>query len=160
MPNSEPYSFSGLPQEANPAVALLMQIGVQISIDYAEELRKLKLAPLHVSVMQRLGESPGVSQGKLASMIGKKSSQIVSLLQALRERELIERRILQDGHTNVLTLTREGKAQLRNLAQFSSNQEETLFEPLSPEEKQAFLTLLQMIASGFGPTPSAVAPTK
>src|SRR5215831_6794824 len=88
---------------------LLAQIGAHAATQFGERLNSLRLTRPHAGILRLIALTPGLSQQELARRLAILPSQLVSLLDELQERGLIERRQdATDRRTYALHLTKSG----------------------------------------------------
>src|SRR5271155_940017 len=94
------------PRGAGPPSFLLAQLGSHAAAKFAKRLEPLGFAPQHVGILRFIAQSPGISQQDLANALNMHASRLVSMLDELQERGLLERRPSeQDRRLYALHLT-------------------------------------------------------
>ena len=71
---------------------LLVLLGRHASRGFADRLGELGLTPAHVRVLGLVGREPGLHQREVAERLGAAPSRLVTLVDDLEERSLLERR--------------------------------------------------------------------
>lgn len=128
---------------------LLSQLGALASSRFAERTRRIGLTPSDAGVLRLLGRTPGLSQRALADRLGSVPSRVVSLIDSLQERGLVERvRSRTDRRNYELHLTARGKEVLRELRRIAEEHEADLLSPLTEEQALQLEHLLARLASG------------
>ena len=130
---------------------LLAQVGAYAAGRFAERLGPLSLKPSDAGILRLLGQSAGLSQQELASRLRIHASALVSILDDLETRELVQRQdSATDRRTYAVHLTDKGRATLADIARISQEHNEALCEPLSKQEREVLADLLRRIAEGQG----------
>src|SRR5438128_10009651 len=80
------------PSRRSSAAFLLAQVGAHAASKFAERLAKLNLAPSDAGILRILAATSAITQQALASALGMVPSRLVSLIDHLESRGLIERR--------------------------------------------------------------------
>ena len=139
---------------AGSVAFLLAQVGAQAAARFAERLEPLKLAPQHAGLLRLLGVAAGVSQRALAERLGVLPSRLVTLVDELERRGLVERRDdPADRRSYALYLTETGALTLDDIARVAREHGESLCAPLSAFERQQLGSLLARIADEQGLLP-------
>lgn len=100
----------------------------------------------HYRVLATLEELGPASQAALGRRSGIHLSDMVATLNELADRDLVERAPdPSDRRRNVITLTPEGRQQLRRLEKRLAECQDELLAPLSPEERQRLTELLSTL---------------
>src|SRR5882672_9153359 len=71
---------------------LLAQLGAHAASRFAEQLSEIQLLPAHAGILRVIAATSGISQRALASLLGMLPSALVSSLDELEKRGLLERR--------------------------------------------------------------------
>ncbi|MGO4586209.1 MarR family winged helix-turn-helix transcriptional regulator [Arthrobacter sp. 2RAF6] len=121
---------------------------------FADRTREIGLTPSDAGVIRLLGRTPGLSQRSLADRLGAVPSRVVSLIDSLQERGLVERvRSSTDRRNYELLLTDAGKRVLRELRGIAEQHEAELLAPLTDEQITQLGELLAQLATGHGLDP-------
>jgi len=132
---------------------LLAQVGAHAASKFAERLAKLELAPPHAGILRILSSTPGITQQKLASMLGMAASRLVALIDDMDSRGLIERRGNPDDRRRyALHLTEKGRTMLESVSRISREHSQALLAALPDDEKRQLADFLQRIADEQGLT--------
>ncbi|KFU76700.1 DNA-binding transcriptional regulator, MarR family [Amycolatopsis lurida] len=100
----------------------------------------------HYRVLATLDEFGPASQAMLGRRSGVHVSEMVATINELAERELVERAPdPADRRRNVISLTTEGRRQLRRLEKQLADQQDELLAPLSADERKRFTELLSKL---------------
>jgi DNA-binding MarR family transcriptional regulator len=120
----------------------------QIAIfrDFSEGLSDLDVTPGLFGVLVIIEANPDLKQSELARATHLDRSTVVSVIDNLERRQLVERRAaLNDRRSNALRLTAEGTALLRKLKRRVADHEKRLVGNLDENERQTLVSLLQKI---------------
>lgn len=129
------------------AAFLLAQLGARASSRFAERTREIGLSPSDAGVLRLLGRNPGLSQRAIADRLGAVPSRVVSLIDSLQARGLVEReRSRTDRRNYELRLTDEGAQVLRQLREIAEAHEAELLAPLTGEQRAQLESLLAQLA--------------
>ncbi|MFG1977254.1 MarR family winged helix-turn-helix transcriptional regulator [Nonomuraea fuscirosea] len=97
----------------------------------------------HYAVLASLQEFGPGSQATLSRRTGIYRSDMVGVLNELTERGFVERTLdPDDRRRNVITITAQGRRQLRRLDKILDDLQDELLAPLSPAERDQFVGLL------------------
>jgi DNA-binding MarR family transcriptional regulator len=128
------------------AIFLLGRVGFAVKMRAMEEFESEGFSPYHYGVLALLEESPRETQAAIADTLKVDRSQLVGLLDALEERNLIERqRDPMDRRRHVVKLTAEGRRQLDSLRAITARIEEEFLAPLDADDRNTLRDLLLRI---------------
>jgi DNA-binding MarR family transcriptional regulator len=114
--------------------------------DFAGGLGEHDVSPGLFGVLVIIESNPDLKQTELARATHLDRSTIVSVIDNLERRGLVERRsALNDRRSNALHLTAEGAALLRKLKRQVNLHEKRLLSNFSETEREHFLALLQKV---------------
>lgn len=114
--------------------------------DFASGLGEHDVSPGLFGVLVIIESNPDLKQTELARATHLDRSTIVSVIDNLERRGLVERRsALNDRRSNALHLTAEGTALLRKLKRQVNLHEKRLLSNFNATEREHFLTLLQKV---------------
>jgi DNA-binding MarR family transcriptional regulator len=137
---------------------LLAQLGAHAAAAFAERIRPLELTPPQAGVLRRLGQFPGQSQRGLADALGMHAPRLVGLIDELEDRGLVAReRDPEDRRNYAISLTREGRQALAELAGVAREHELAITAALDDDDRVQLLALLRRLAEEQG-LPSGVHP--
>jgi DNA-binding MarR family transcriptional regulator len=130
---------------------LIAQVGAHAASQFAERLRKLKLAPRHAGILRILDSTPAITQQALSATLGMVPSRLVVLVDEMEERDLIERRENADDRRRyALHITEKGRSTLETIGRISREHSQALLAAISEDEQRQLATLLQRIADQQG----------
>jgi DNA-binding MarR family transcriptional regulator len=132
---------------ARSAAFLLAQVGGHAAARFGERLAALELTRPHAGVLRAIAASPGLSQQELATQLSIVPSRLVTLVDELEERGLVERRDHpEDRRVYALHLTPRGSRAMADIGQVARAHNEALCAALSAEERAQLVELLERIA--------------
>jgi DNA-binding MarR family transcriptional regulator len=130
---------------------LLAQVGAHAACLFAERLEPLSLKPSDAGIIRLLGQSDGLSQQALASLLRMHPSRLVSVVDDLETRGLLKRQERPgDRRSYALHLTAKGRAALADIGQTARAHNEAMCAGLTAEERDVLGNLLQRIAAQHG----------
>jgi DNA-binding MarR family transcriptional regulator len=129
---------------------LLAMAGAESRRRWVEWLAEWGLRPSHYSALMVLGERGALSQQELAGMIAVDPRNLVSVIDHLERKGLVERRPhSQDRRRNALDLTAAGKSLLAQLATGGRDLEEEMLSGLDGRERASLQKLLLKLVRGW-----------
>lgn len=120
----------------------------QIAIfrDFAHSLGEFDVTPGLFGVLVIIDANPGLKQSELARAAHLDRSTVVSVIDNLERRNLVERRPAEnDRRSNALVLTADGLALLKKLKRRVGDHERRLVQNMTDDERITLVTLLQKI---------------
>ena len=120
----------------------------QIAIfrDFSESLGEFDVTPGLFGVLVVIEANPGLKQTELARAAHLDRSTVVSVIDNLERRGLVERRQAEnDRRSNALMITTEGVALLKKLKRRVTEHEKRLVEHLSDDEQATLVSLMKRI---------------
>lgn len=120
----------------------------QIAIfrDFSRSLGEFDVTPGLFGVLVIIDTNPGLKQSELARAAHLDRSTVVSVIDNLERRTLVERHPAEnDRRSNALFLTAEGVALLKKIKRRVGEHEKRLVEHMSDDERVTLVTLLQKI---------------
>ncbi|MCU1606162.1 MAG: putative MarR family transcriptional regulator [Modestobacter sp.] len=136
------------------AAFLLAQLGAHASARYADKVAGLDLDPAQTGVLHLIARQPGQSQQSLAAQLGVAASKVVSLIDGLESRHVLERRrSTTDRRNYALYLTEQGQHLIRQLREVAIEHEADLSAGLDADEHRLLTNLLRKVADQQGLTP-------
>jgi DNA-binding MarR family transcriptional regulator len=126
---------------------LLSKLGMTSAMAFAAELQPLGIDPRHFGIMRIIASTEGRSQQQLGEAMRVPASRMVSLVDDLEERGLVERRRNpRDRRAHALHLTAKGRKLYDRALAVATGYEQRLCASLSDEERDQLLGLLQRLA--------------
>lgn len=139
---------------ATSAAWLLAQVGAHAASRFAARLSALGLAPAHAGILRITAQEEGLSQRRLARRLEILPSRLVSLLDELQSRGLIERRdSAEDRRVYAIYLTDQGRATLGEIGSLAREHDSALCAAISEDECKLLVDLLRRIADQQGLKP-------
>ena len=141
--------------ESSVGVAfLLSQVGAHAAAKFAERLEPLELKPAHVGILQVIKKADGLNQQVLGETLGVFPSRLVSMLDELEQRGLVERRNSpSDRRSYALYLTDTGRDIVERVGRIALEHQNALCAALDDSERQQLAGFLSRIAAEQGLTP-------
>jgi DNA-binding MarR family transcriptional regulator len=122
---------------------LLAMAGAESRRRWVEWLAEWDLRPSHYSALMVLGERGALSQQELAGMIGVDPRNLVSVIDHLEGKKLVERRAhAADRRRNALDLTATGRSLLTRLAASGRDLEDDILAGLDEQERESLQKVL------------------
>jgi DNA-binding MarR family transcriptional regulator len=115
-----------------------------IFADFAETVGESGISPGLFGILVVIGENPGLSQQALANAAHLDRSSVVTVIDKLEDRGLVERRAA-DRRSNGLFLADEGAVLLRGLKRKVARHERRVVQNLSSRDRARLVALLQRI---------------
>lgn len=133
---------------------LISQLGYVISGRFKDLLAPLGLEPRQFLVLRHVARAEGSSQQALGQALSIPPSRMVSIVDALELRGLLERRANPtDRRARALHLTPEGRRMLARTFQVAVEHERAICGDLSPEEREMLLGMLRRLTLARGLVP-------
>ena len=115
-----------------------------IFADFADAVGENGISPGLFGILVVIGENPGLTQQALANAAHLDRSTVVTVIDKLEDRGLVERRAA-DRRSNGLFLSDKGAALLRGLKRKVAQHERRVVRNLSARERARLVALLQRI---------------
>ncbi len=133
---------------------MLSTLGYAVAAGFAKRLAPLGLEPRDFALMRAIGDDEGASQQAIAERLGIPASRMVAFIDALEERELVERRAHpSDRRARALYLTPAGETLLAEAFGEAIAFERALGADLPPKERERLLSLLGVVTATLGLPP-------
>jgi DNA-binding MarR family transcriptional regulator len=148
-----PATSSSRKQSATNYGMLSELVGYQLRMaqialfrDFAQGPGSEDVTPGLFGVLVIIEANPDLKQSELAHATHLDRSTVVTVIDNLERRGLVERRVaLHDRRSNAIRLTAAGTALLRKLKRQVSQHEKRLLENFSEAERVSFIALLQKV---------------
>jgi len=116
---------------------------------FFEECGGFDITPVQYGVLTALLLHPDLDQNSLGRELGIDRTNVADVLNRLSKRGLVARRRSEGDRRMVLAkLTPEGEATTKAMHESMQRAQDRLLEPLLPEERNAFLTMLIRLIDG------------
>ncbi|MFJ3904818.1 MarR family winged helix-turn-helix transcriptional regulator [Streptomyces sp. NPDC090025] len=133
---------------------LLAQLGAHAAGRFAERVAALGLTPPDVGLLRMIATRPGLSQRALATELGVVPSRVVTLIDQLDGKGLVERRrSTEDRRNHALHLSADGQRVLAEIGTVAGEHEADICAGLDDAERAVLTGLLERIAERQGLTP-------
>lgn len=117
-----------------------------IIAEFMERMAVYELRTVDFSVLSLITHNPGITSKQLCNTLGIQAPNLVSMVNALEQRELIKRLPHpNDGRAMGLHLTELGEQTVRRAEKTAAELERDVTAKLSPQERKTLLTLLKKI---------------
>jgi DNA-binding MarR family transcriptional regulator len=114
--------------------------------DFSESVNDSNITPSLFGVLVVINANPGLKQTELAQAVRLDRSTVVSTLDKLERRQLVERqRVEGDRRTNALLLTDAGRALLQKITPQVEAHEKRLAAGLTERERNTLIELLTKV---------------
>ncbi len=146
-------SPAGLEGDRAPSTLafLLSQVGIYASQRFAERIAALDLQPPLFRVLNAVDAAEGNSQQAIGEAIGAPASRMVSIVDELEQRGLVDRRPHpSDRRIRALYLTAAGRKLLARGRKIAAEHEEDLTRGMSETERKRLAALLQKLVDEQG----------
>lgn len=130
---------------------MLAQLGQHVGQRFTVLLEPLNLQPRHFGILSQLLAAEGQTQQELADRLGIHRNVMVTLIDDLEARGLVERQPhATKRRANALYVTRDGKQLMETARQVADRHDEMLLEGLSADEQRYFTQLLKKVVQISG----------
>lgn len=124
----------------------LRRAQVAVFKDFAQAVGAEDISPGLFGALTIIGGNEGLSQNDLAGALALDRSTLVSVIDKLETRELVERRKSEtDRRRHALFLTSTGKAMLKRLKNQVAEHERNIAKDLSKTERNSLIDLLRRL---------------
>lgn len=143
---------AGLPPALETRASfLLSQLGVQSAQNFAASLAQLGLSPNRFGLLVHVARAEGQAQQRLAETLGIHRNTMVTLIDDLESRGLVERRRHpQDRRAYAIHLTEQARVLLPEADQLADEQETQLLDGLSDDDRETLIHLLRRLSEHTG----------
>ncbi|HEY1092412.1 MAG TPA: MarR family transcriptional regulator [Burkholderiaceae bacterium] len=121
----------------------------QLSIyeDFAATMEAEEITPQRFSSLVIVENNPGISQTRLAEVMGIARSGVVAIIDGFEKKGLIERQASDDRRSYSLLLTKTGARQLKRFKQAVKEHDERISAALTKTEKEQLRALLRKLCA-------------
>ncbi len=137
-----------LPPRGPGSAFLLAQLGAHAARRFAERVAELDLTPPQVGLLRAVSVGPGRSQQELAQHLGTPPTRLVSLVDGLEQRGVLQRRRNPaDRRLYAVYLTDTGHTLLTEIGRVAHAHDDAMLAALDDTERAQLHTLLARIAA-------------
>lgn len=135
----------------------LSQLGLETARQFGQLIGRFGVEPRHFAVLRAVHFAPDQSQQGIGDALGIPASTMVTLVDQLEEKCLIERRHQRaDRRTRALHLTHDGERLLAEALDAAKMQEVRICAELEPAERDQLLELLGKVRASLGVAASTI----
>lgn len=116
--------------------------------DFAATMEAEGITPQRFSSLVIVESNPGISQTRLAEVMGIARSGVVAIVDGFEEKGLVERQAAEDRRSYSLTLTKAGARQLKRYKEAVKAHDDRISAALSATEKKQLRALLRKLGAG------------
>lgn len=133
---------------------LVSQLGLQSAQAFTAALAPLGLTPNRYGILVHVARQEGRTQQELATALGLHRNSMVTLIDDLEQRGLVERRRHPDDRrAYAIHLTPAARDVVSAATRLADEQEEAMLGRLSPDDRATLLAILTRMAAGSGYQP-------
>ena len=130
---------------------VLSQLGFETARRFGELMSEVELEPRQFALLRSIAAQEGRSQNEVADILHIPPSTMVSVIDYLEDRGLVERRLHPtDRRSRVLYMTAEGEKLLDRATTLAMGLETTICEGITPLEREKLLRMLMHVADNLG----------
>jgi DNA-binding MarR family transcriptional regulator len=118
---------------------------LSIYVDFDQSLAAEDISPQRFSSLVIIESNPGISQTRLAEVMGIARSGVVSIIDRFEKNGLVERQASGDRRSYNLQLTKEGQARLRKYKKTVLEHDNRIASALTDAEKDQLRSLLRKL---------------
>lgn len=149
------------PPPAQSVGFTMSSLGFAIAHRFTQTLAPLGLEPREFALMRAVRAAEGQTQQAIAAGLQIPASRMVGLVDALEERDIVERRHNpRDRRARELYLTPSGAEQLGEAFAHAMALEQEICAGMSTEEREQLLELLQRVGAALGVSPGVHAASR
>ncbi len=146
-PKISAESWRRQPVESRPGFLIRRVQQVHTAL-FSQEIGAERITPIMYSVMSALGQNGAMEQTRLARTVAIDKTNLADLLERLRKRGLVARRVPQaDRRVRLATLTPAGQALLDAMDEPVARAHARTIAALDPSEQAQFLDFLARIVA-------------
>lgn len=142
--------------ELNELIGYRLQLAYSAAIeDVRDKLEPLGITPPKLIALLLIRDNPGCGQTWLGNALRVNRSSAMKIVNALVERDLIERRPGRDLRSNALHLSRNGNMRIHAMLDVVHETDARITQRLSADDRETLLRLLNVITAEPSVTPAA-----
>jgi len=146
--NALPVLFERMPLWSRPGYLIRRLNQIHYAI-FFEECKEFDITPVQYGLLTALKFSPDLDQNSLGQELGLDRTNVADVLVRLSKRGLVERHRSEEDKRMVLAhLTPEGERITDAMLLAMQRAQDRLLEPLMPQERNAFITMLIRLIDG------------
>lgn len=148
---SEPVQFNARIEGVNYGVLddligyAVRRAQLSIYVDFDSSLAAEDITPQRFSSLVIIESNPGISQTRLAEVMGIARSGVVAIIDRFEKNGLVERQASGDRRSYNLQLTKEGQAQLKKYKKAVLAHDNRIASALTEAEKEQLRSLLRKL---------------
>lgn len=143
-----PMLFDRMPLWSRPGYLIRRLHQIHHAL-FFEECSEFEITPVQYGLLTALKYSPGLDQKSLGIELGLDRTNVADVLVRLSNRGLVERwRSEEDKRMVLAQLTPEGARITEAMQDAMQRAQDRLLEPLMPQERNAFITMLIRLIDG------------
>lgn len=141
-----PGARSGLPPFGHAVGFLLSQLGYVVARTFRAAMAEVEFEPRHFALMRAIDANEGQSQNFLVEMLRIPASSMVSVIDHLERRGLVERRVNPlDRRSRTLHVTALGRKVLDKATTMAAELESRICQGLTEDEREELIGRLQRV---------------
>jgi DNA-binding MarR family transcriptional regulator len=149
-PQGAPESLDRLPPFGHAVGFLLSQLGYVVARTFRAVMAEVELEPRHFALMRAIAANEGQSQNFLVELLHIPASSMVSIIDHLEVRGLVERRVHPtDRRSRTLHFTALGRHMLDRASTMAIELEARICAGLSEGERASLIERLQLVAKNL-----------
>lgn len=126
----------------------LRRVSNHVSGTFARALQRKQTSVAEWVMLRHLLEQPGTTPGELADALGLTRGAVSKVIDKLEAKKWITRAAKQEDHrVQLLSLTRQGRGILPELARIADQNDQNFFDCMDPNEKATLRHLLCKLAA-------------
>lgn len=121
-----------------------------VSHGFEERLAKQDISVAQWVVLRTLYDNSGVTLNEAAELVGVDKSSLSRMVERLVQKGLVNRTVGDDRRSVGLTLTKDGKKQVPQLAKLADENDAAFFKTLTAKQRQDFLKTIKQLLTSNG----------
>jgi len=143
--------------KAGALIRRLQQISLRV---FSEATAPFDLSTVQFGALQVIGDRPGIDQASLGQASDTDRTTVIRVVDRLQQRGLIRREPCpHDRRLNRLYVTSAGTQLIAGMAPLADSSQVRLLDPLSPDEREAFMRMLTKLVLAHSPPERATKPS-